>query len=671
MTSTPTNEEQLMLQLINRARENPYQEMVALFNTGQNNIDGAVSYFNVNQSLALSQVQNVSAVAPVVWNTGLANSADNHSNLMIQYDQQAHFLPGEPGLIERFENGGFVFNGGGAAENIFAYSQDALHAHAGFYIDWGNGPGGIQDPAGHRDTILSASMTQVGLAMSPVPASNNVIGPYAVTQHFAYSGAYGAAIAGVAIDDQDNDSFYDIGEGLGGISITATGASGTFSTTTWGSGGYTLYVPAGSYTVTFSGNAIGADQSFNVNVGNSNVTVDAFAQSQGGTGSGGASSGDDFLSGTPGADFISLLAGNDRYFAGGGNDTVNGDADNDRLFGDGGSDTLNGNSGSDKLFGGAQGDLLNGGSENDTVTGNDGNDTLNGDGGDDKAYGGNGNDQINGGANNDALFGDAGEDTIDGGGGNDRMFGGPDNDTIIGTVGNDTLGGGTGNDSLQGGTGNNKFYGDLGDDTLNGGSGDNVLTAGGGNDLLTSGSGVDRLNGQDGNDTLNSGGGNDQLNGGADNDVMSAGANNDRLIGGSGADNLDGGSGQDTLFGGTENDTMQGGTGDDRLDGGSGSDSYTGGAGADTFILGHNQASSNGDVDTITDLDFLEDELIIRSFGGNAQVTVNDSFELYSLTGAGLNVYEIAQGTRLDFTESGTTHSAILEGIFDPFGAIG
>ena len=81
---------------------------------------------------------------------------------MIQYDMQSHFTPGEVGIGERILNAGYD-NMQAVAESIFAYAMDVVYAHAGFYIDWGYGPGGIQDPAGHRDAILSASYTEVGI----------------------------------------------------------------------------------------------------------------------------------------------------------------------------------------------------------------------------------------------------------------------------------------------------------------------------------------------------------------------------------------------------------------------------------------------------------------------------------------------------------------------------
>ena len=82
----------------------------------------------------------------------------------------------------------------------------------------------------------------------------------------------------MVIDDADLDDFYDIGEGLGEVSITATGAAGTFQTTSFASGGYALELPAGSYDVTFSGGALGGDVVGSATLGSENVKFDAIAQ---------------------------------------------------------------------------------------------------------------------------------------------------------------------------------------------------------------------------------------------------------------------------------------------------------------------------------------------------------------------------------------------------------
>ncbi len=614
--TTPNPQEQLMLQLINRARLDPLAEMQAMFATGQSNINGAISAFGVSEALALSQVQGLEPLAPMAWNVSLGNSAKAYSNLMISEDQQSHFLDGL-GLIQRLGAGGYNFElGGGAAENLYAFTQDVLHGHAGFYIDWGIGPGGIQSPPGHRNTILSPFYTSVGIGYVPVPPGQN-IGPNAVTQHFGISGANPAPfLTGVAIDDLDNDDFYDIGEGLGGVTVTATGSNGTFSTTTWSSGGYTLDVEPGNYTVTFSGGGIGADKVFTVQVGNENVAVDAEKGGSDPVDPAGASNGNDDLKGTSGDDNIDLQAGNDKYVGLDGNDTVEGgpgldtitgSAGNDTLRGGSESDVVNGNSGNDSILGGPDNDVLfgnpgldtvSGGDGNDQISGNEDNDVLNGDAGNDSIFGGSGNDAATGGTGVDLIQGDDGSDTISGGADSDRIFGGKDADVLNGDGGADLIIGNQGSDIINGGDQADRLFG-IGDgDIMSGGTGDDVMFGGTGDDSVNGEDGEDKIFGESGADTLKGGADDDKLYGGTQDDDILGGEGSDQMFGDADNDYMDGGGGEDTLFGGAGNDTLDGGRG-------SGVDRVTGGGGVDAFVFEVGDARL-----VITDFDGAGGELV-------------------------------------------------------------
>ena len=69
----------------------------------------------------------------------------------------------------------------------------------------------------------------------------------------------GLFLTGVAYDDGGlDDDFYTPGEGLGGVTVTATRTSdqSVFETTTWATGGYTLRLPAGTYTVVAAGGGL-------------------------------------------------------------------------------------------------------------------------------------------------------------------------------------------------------------------------------------------------------------------------------------------------------------------------------------------------------------------------------------------------------------------------------
>ena len=314
-----------------------------------------------------------------------------------------------------------------------------------------------------------------------------------------------------------------------------------------------------------------------------------------------ATTGDDIITGTNGAETIDALAGNDIITGRDGDDvlignlgedTLNGGAGIDTLIGGENDDLLNGDAGADTLLGGAGNDELNGGGDNDLLVGGLGIDVLNGDAGIDTIEGGEGGDFINGGADNDQLLGQAGDDTLDGEDGDD---------TLVGDIGSDVLIGGMGNDNIIGGAGLDSLLGDEGNDTLAGGDDADTILAGAGADLLEGENGNDLLLGGDGIDTINGGAGDDNIEGNGGNDIVNGGAGGDTLRGDAGVDNLAGGDGNDVLLGGIDGDLINGDGDDDTLLGQEGGDALFGGLGNDLILGGEgtDTIEGNGGSDTI------------------------------------------------------------------------
>ena len=295
MQHSPTAFEQMMLEYINRARTDPAGEFDALIADAdsttavQSNITQALRFFGVDLNALRAQFDALSAAPPLAWNGALADAATVHTQLMIEFDQQSHRLPGELSLGARIDAAGYGYSR--VAENVFAYTRDPLHGHAGFFIDWGydavdDGKSdhsvqgdGIQDAAGHRVAIMQPGHAEIGIAAIDDSADDATdrVGPYALTQNFGNRRDYEAQLLGVVFDDADGDRSYDIGEGLGGITVTAAGAAGTFATTTWDVGGYQLALPDGIYTVTLSGAELAGAVSFSVEMAGRNVKHDAIA----------------------------------------------------------------------------------------------------------------------------------------------------------------------------------------------------------------------------------------------------------------------------------------------------------------------------------------------------------------------------------------------------------
>ncbi|MBD0274831.1 MAG: calcium-binding protein [Acetobacteraceae bacterium] len=227
---------------------------------------------------------------------------------------------------------------------------------------------GLFRSAGHRTNILSDAFKEVGIGIA-VGEYQGSTGADA-TQNFARSGS-AAFLTGVAFDDKDSDRFYDPGEGLGRVNVSIVSSAGAaYQTTTWDAGGYQLALPAGQYTVTFSGGGLAAPVAKAAAIGLANVKLDLDADAgaapapapslpppaSGITRAGGA--GNNTLSGSAGDDVLSGGGGSDRLSGGAGNDTLSGGAGGDILSGGGGSDRLSGGAGADHLFGGAGADTF-------------------------------------------------------------------------------------------------------------------------------------------------------------------------------------------------------------------------------------------------------------------------------------------------------------------------
>src|SRR5918997_526202 len=91
--------------------------------------------------------------------------------------------------------------------------------------------------------LLSDSFKEIGIGIGfgEYKGSNGAD----ATQNFARSGG-STFLTGVAFDDKDGDRFYDPGEGLGKLSVSAKSSAGaTYQTTTGDGGGYQTALPAG------------------------------------------------------------------------------------------------------------------------------------------------------------------------------------------------------------------------------------------------------------------------------------------------------------------------------------------------------------------------------------------------------------------------------------------
>jgi Ca2+-binding RTX toxin-like protein len=626
----PSDQEQLFLEYINEARLNPmanaarYITSYSPLTSSNGSIQNAINYFQVSGSALQAAYNALVAVGPVAWNEALSTAAESHNAAMIAAQQQTHQAPGEPGLGTRLINAGYNFNS--AAENVFAYTESVIQGHAGFMIDWGNGPGGMQSPAGHRNSIMNAAYTEVGIAMDAEPSSANPLGPYVVTQDFGARGKL--FVLGVAYSDNDNNDFYSIGEGRADLAVQVAARNATSTS----SGGYAVEAASGAATITLTGGGLASAVTVTTTISGENIKLDVVDGSTLLTSRSVVVSGPITELRALGVRGLSLTtgAGSQAVIGTQADDTLDGGAGNDNLVGGLGNDTYKVDSAADLVIEGASagtdtvlasaGHYLFANIEHLTLVAGAGN------------IFGVGNTLANiltGNANANLLLGGAGDDTVNGGSGDDQLFGEDGIDTLNGEAGIDFIAGGLGNDLIQGGADADNLYGEDGDDTLDGGDSfhTDILTGGAGNDTLDGISGqanpdYDLMDGGAGNDTYwvdtgadltfeSIGGGTDTVH--ANVTVPNAGvylyANVENLI-------LEGttafGVGNDLanqLTGSASANWLLGGAGSDRIDGKAGNDVLFGEGGADTFVFG---AGSGADV--IGDFAIAEDVVEFASY---------------------------------------------------------
>lgn len=280
---------------------------------------------------------------PLAFNGDLNESAEIHSDWMLDTDIFSHTGAGGSNAGQRMTAAGYTFTGSWTwGENIAWQSERGA---TGYADDIDNLHTAFMNSPGHKANILKADFKEIGIGF----LSGNMNGWTAgmVTQNFAKSGT-GSFITGVAWRDADGDRSYDAGEGLSGLTVRVTSSSGAVLTqTTADAGGYGIKVADGTYTVTISNGSQTVTKS--VTVAGQNVKVDFLASAGGSTTGGGGGDGN-IIKGTGGNDTINGTSGSDELRGFEGNDKLSAGAGNDVLKGGAGTDVLRGGSGEDQFY---------------------------------------------------------------------------------------------------------------------------------------------------------------------------------------------------------------------------------------------------------------------------------------------------------------------------------
>ncbi|MEM6488373.1 MAG: CAP domain-containing protein [Pseudomonadota bacterium] len=337
--------EQLVVELINRARSDPDAEVAGLG-------------FDLNAGLSPGSISN-DPKQPLAINPQLTVAARGHGAWMLEADVFSHTGAGGSSSNQRMRDAGYEFTG---------------RWRSGENIAWMGTTGGMNDAreesfvrsmhdnlvesAGHRRNIMNDDYREIGLGQveGQFTASNGrTYNAAMVVENFAASGN-DTFLTGVVFDDQDGDMAYDPGEGMANVRIAVGGTAVTTSS----AGGYSLVKPGGTQTVSFSGPGLSGTKTVSLDLSGQNIKLDLIdgdtVQTSAGL--------------TLGAGVVDVI----HFGAFGGSSTGNASANtmtggsgDDSFDGRGGNDTLIGNRGNDTLEGGGGNDALQGGAGTDTA----------------------------------------------------------------------------------------------------------------------------------------------------------------------------------------------------------------------------------------------------------------------------------------------------------------
>jgi hypothetical protein len=261
----PSDQEQAMLELINRARANPAAEGLFLASTKDTGAKQAIAYFKVDLTRLKNDFKGYPVRPPLAFNPGLLASSRRHSEDMAENIFQDHTGTDGSTILSRI-----------------TYSDripSTLYAHLGFNIDWGlGGSYGVLAGVPHRLDIMNDSgpvYREIGIGIAARTSGDLAkIGKLAVTQDFGTRVASPDFLVGVAYYDVNNNAIFDPGEGIPGIKVLPS--TGPFHAITSSSGGYAIpfAVSPGNALVTFSGGGLLAPQTSAFFINGTNAKAD-------------------------------------------------------------------------------------------------------------------------------------------------------------------------------------------------------------------------------------------------------------------------------------------------------------------------------------------------------------------------------------------------------------
>jgi uncharacterized protein YkwD len=254
----PTAQEQLFLEELNDARANP-------------------AAYGASIGVDLS---GVTPAPPLAFDTRLVAAAQEHSQDMADNHYFAHNVPDSlPAPYGRTPTArlitfGYPLPWDNATDPNGSESIDAGDATTAGALDRLITDAGT-NPPDHRIHLLAMDSffrmhQQIGIGIVQNDAASDY-GNYYTIETAYNAGDTRAFLTGVAYQDDNGNGQYGLNEGLGGVTVTVAGVG---STTTFDTGGYSIQLSPGTYTVTATGGGLVEPVTHVVTVGSDNVRLD-------------------------------------------------------------------------------------------------------------------------------------------------------------------------------------------------------------------------------------------------------------------------------------------------------------------------------------------------------------------------------------------------------------
>ncbi len=256
--AAPTAQEQLFLELINRARLDPAGE--------------AARYgIDLNAGLTAGTISTAQKQV-LTFNEFLNDSADAHTAWMMSTGTFSHTGSGGSNPGQRMAGAGYNFSGSPSTwgENLaWSGSSGTIDANAYVLTLHKN----LFLSAGHRANTMKEAFKEIGVGAT----AGRFQGLQQPGGDAEFCGiGTDSFVTGVAYNDTNGDNFYSVGEGQGGITTELWLNSTLLETTdSWLSGGYSLETTStGVMHITFSGGGLGATMGATFALGTTNAKLD-------------------------------------------------------------------------------------------------------------------------------------------------------------------------------------------------------------------------------------------------------------------------------------------------------------------------------------------------------------------------------------------------------------